>query len=79
MIVCENIPINGREYVRTYSDAGRYVIRDGISYSEAIDPVEYGRVYTEGELLPPEEQDNNTAGPEDYENALAEMGVDFSD
>ena len=32
---------------RTYSDAGMMVERDGILYSEAIDPAELNRRYTE--------------------------------
>lgn len=36
---------------RTYSDSGCYVVRDGISYSEAIDPADLGRTYTEGEPM----------------------------
>ena len=44
-----------REFTRTYSDANRYVVRDGVEYSEANDPSEFGRVYTEGELMPPED------------------------
>lgn len=32
---------------RTYSDAGLMIEREGIQYSEAIDPAELGRVYTE--------------------------------
>ena len=32
---------------RTYSDIGMMIERDGIRYSEAIDPAELGRVYTE--------------------------------
>jgi len=57
MIVQTHFDVNGRDFIRTVSDAGRYVVRDGISYSEACDPAEYGRQYTEGELIPPEEQD----------------------
>lgn len=34
---------------RTYSDAGVLIERDGVRYSEAIDPAELGRVYTETE------------------------------
>ena len=56
MIVQERFTINGREFIRTYSDAGRYVVRDGVSYGEANDPAEFSRVYTEGELMPQEEQ-----------------------
>jgi hypothetical protein len=32
---------------RTYSDAGMMIERDGVRYSEAIDPAELGRAYTE--------------------------------
>lgn len=61
MIVQENYTLNGRDFVRTYSDANRYVVRDGVAYSEANDPAEFGRVYTEGEPMPPEEFDAQTA------------------
>lgn len=47
MIVTENLTINGRAFVKTYSDKGMLVERDGVRYSEAIDPAEFGRVYTE--------------------------------
>lgn len=55
MIVQEHFDVEGRDFVRTYSDAGRYVVRDGESYAEACDPAEFGRTYTEGDLMPPEE------------------------
>lgn len=57
MIVTENFKVGERDFIRTYSDSGRYVVRDGASYSEACDPAEFGRVYTEGDIMPPEEQD----------------------
>lgn len=55
MIKQENLQINGQEFIRTYSDDSRYVIRDGVSYSEAVDPAEFNRVYTEGDVMPKEE------------------------
>ena len=55
MIVQEHFDVNGRDFIRTYSDSGRYVVRDGVEYVEACDPAEFGRQYTEGELMPPEE------------------------
>lgn len=58
MIIQERFTINGREFIRTYSDAGRYVVRDGAEYSEACDPAEFGRTYTEGDLMPPEERED---------------------
>lgn len=57
MIVQEHFDVNGRDFIRTYSDSGRYVVRDGVEYNEACDPAELGRVYTEGELIPDEERE----------------------
>lgn len=51
MIVTETVTINGGTFTRTYSDAGRFVVRDGVSYEEAIDPLNSGRAYTEGEIM----------------------------
>ena len=47
MIKTESIEIKGRAFIRTYSDKGYMVERDGIRYAEAIDPAEFGRTYTE--------------------------------
>jgi hypothetical protein len=52
-IVQETYEMNGRQFVRTWSDAGRYVV-GGVpqrQYAEANDPAELGRVYTEGEPI----------------------------
>ena len=60
---------------RTYSDAGMMIERDGVRYSEAIDPAELNRQYTETDE--PIEVDNHTEATEaDYQNALREMGVE---
>ena len=32
---------------RTYSDKGMMIERDGVQYSEAVDPAEFNRQYTE--------------------------------
>jgi hypothetical protein len=47
MIKTENLTIGGRAFVKTYSDEGFMIERDGVRYSEAIDPAEFGRVYVE--------------------------------
>ena len=57
MIITENITIRNRDFIRSYSDYNRYVGRDGVAYSEAIDPIGTGRVYTEGEIIPVEDTD----------------------
>lgn len=57
MIITEKVTIRSRDFIRTYSDESRYVVRDGVSYSEAIDPLDSGRVYTEGEVMPNDEPD----------------------
>lgn len=62
MIRQESLTIGGQEFTKTYSDDNRYVVRDGISYSEAIDPTYLGRTYTEGEEMPDEEITEEEAG-----------------
>ena len=47
MIVKENIEIGGKNFVKQYSDGGFYIERDGAKYSEAIDPADIERTYTE--------------------------------
>lgn len=51
MIKIENVEINGTKFIHTYSDAG-YTIRqkeNGAEYSDAIDPADMVRTYTETE------------------------------
>lgn len=55
MIKSETIKINSVQYKKTYSDEGYYITRNGIDYTEAIDPVETGREYEETEEKMPEE------------------------
>ena len=58
MIVQEHFDVNGRDFIRTYSDSGRLVVRDGVEYTEACDPAEFGRTYTEGDLIPADERES---------------------
>lgn len=53
MIVIEHFDVNGRDFIRTYSDSGRYVVggEPPGKQSEACDPVEFNRQYTEGNLI----------------------------
>lgn len=55
MIVQTHFDVNGRDFIRTVSDSNRYVVRDGVEYSEACDPAEFGRTYTEGDVMPVDE------------------------
>ncbi|MBQ6380786.1 MAG: hypothetical protein IJJ41_04185 [Clostridia bacterium] len=50
MIIKEQLQINGREFIKTVSDAGLQIERDGVRYSEALDPAEFGRTYTETDM-----------------------------
>lgn len=51
MIKTEQITINGNEFRKTYSDEGFMIERDGVQYSEAIDPIGFeDRVYTETDV-----------------------------
>lgn len=49
MIVIEFYKIreDGVVLNRTYSDAGMMIERDGVRYSEAVDPAEFDRKYIE--------------------------------
>lgn len=59
MIVIENIEISGKQFVKQYSDSGLYIERDGAKYSEAIDPIEIPREYTETDV-PIEDSEEQT-------------------
>lgn len=50
MIKTEQLIINGIEFTKTYSDEGFMVEREGVRYSEAIDPTKFGRVYVETDV-----------------------------
>ena len=47
MIKTETITINGVQFQKTWSDANYLIERDGAKYSEAIDPIDVKRTYTE--------------------------------
>ena len=51
-IKTETVTIGSKQFTHTWSDAGKYVQRDGIEYEEAYDPAEFNREYTEGGDLP---------------------------
>ena len=72
MIKTEHLMINGKEFVRTYSDSGVMIERDGEFYEEAYDPADSGRTYAETDI-PCEDA---VANAEDYEAALARLGVE---
>ena len=85
MIVTEHYTIKGKPFIKTYSDAGFMVERDGERYSEANDPAEFNRQYIEtDELIPLPEEDEPTEEPVDNIDELKEkakaydilMGVD---
>ena len=50
MIKTEQLTINEKQFTKTYSSSGFMVERDGVQYSEAIDPSEFGRTYTETDI-----------------------------
>lgn len=62
MLVRENMEIGGKAFVKTYSDADFYIERDGVRYSEAIDPADIPRTYTEtDEPISPAEEPDETS------------------
>lgn len=63
-IVTEQLEIDGKQFIKTYSDSG-YLIHGGSpegDYAEAIDPAELGRTYTETAI--PAEGDGDLSADE---------------
>lgn len=87
MIVTEQLIINDKQFTKTYSDQNMMIERDGVQYSEAIDPTEFGRTYTETDI--PIEPVDPTAEAEkkaetdltvsDTLEMLNDLGVDTND
>ena len=76
MIVTEQLTINDKPFTKNYSDSGYYIERDGVRYSEAIDPAELGRTYTETDVPIEAESDLTLT---DALAMLGEMGVNTDD
>ena len=76
MIVTEQLTINDKPFTKNYSDSGYYIERDGVRYSEAIDPSELGRTYTETDMPIETEADLTVT---DALAMLGEMGVNTDD
>lgn len=60
---------------RTYSDLGMMLERDGVQYSEAVDPADSGRIYIESA----EPIEGGDATEADYLAALDRLGVSADD
>lgn len=65
---------DGVKLIRTYSDRGVMIEREGIRYAEAIDPEEYGRTYVETDEPINAEWSVSEA---DYQAALRQFGVEI--
>ena len=77
MIIKTTKEINGVVYDYAYSDSGYMIERDGVLYSEAVDPIDSGRVYTETDE--PVEIGIRESTEEDYKAALKILGVETED
>lgn len=65
MIQTELIVVDDRQLRRTWSDTGFMIERDGAVYSEAVDPAEFDRVYTETDMpVEPESADEIVSASE---------------
>lgn len=61
MIKTEVVTIRDKQYQRTWSDAGMMIERNGARYSEAVDPLNSGRTYTETDEPIEQEMDYESA------------------
>ena len=74
MIIQTPKELNGVVYDYAYSDSGFMIERDGARYSEAIDPLDSGRLYTEtDELIDVGTKEESL---EDYKAARQILGVE---
>lgn len=78
MIVTETIVINEVEFSRTYSSDGFLIERDGVRYTEAVDPIGSGRTYIETDVLIPVLEEE-PAEEQDYIESLERLGVVIDD
>ena len=74
MIVQTTKEINGVIFTYTYSDSGNMIERDGVRYSEAVDPIDFGRLYMETDE--PIDVGTKEETVEDYKAALQIVGVE---
>ena len=74
MIVQTTKEINGVIFTYTYSDSGFMIEQDGVRYSEAVDPIDSGRLYTETDE--PIDVGTREETVEDYKAALQILGVE---
>ena len=74
MIIQTTKEINGIVYDYVYSDSGYMIERDGVRYSEAVDPLDSGRLYTETDE--PIYVGTREETVEDYKAALQILGVE---
>lgn len=58
MIKTEIVTINGTDYEHVWSDEYRQICRDGQVWDEVYNPLNTGRVYTEGEIIIESERDS---------------------
>ena len=74
MIIQTTKEIDGVVYDYAYSDSGYMIERDGVRYSEAVDPIDSGRIYTETDE--PVDVGTKEKTVEDYKAALQILGVE---
>lgn len=74
MIIQTTKEINGVMYDYTYSDSGYMIERGGVRYSEAVDPLDSGKVYTETDE--PIDVGTKKETVEDYKAVLQVLGVE---
>ena len=74
MIIQTTKEIDSVVYDYAYSDSGYMIERDGVRYSEAVDPLDSGRLYTETDE--PIYVVTREESVEDYKAALQILGVE---
>ncbi len=61
MLVQQRVKVGGKTFIKTYSDEGLMIERQGALYSEALDPEENRRVYFQTRIPVKGEKNENHA------------------
>ena len=77
MIIQTTKQINGVVYDYAYSDSDYMIERDSVRYSEAVDPIDSGRLYTETDE--PIDVGTREETMEDNKAALQILGVEMEE
>ena len=77
MIISETVKIDDKNYTKTSSDSGYYIVSNGVRYVQAIDTQGSGREYTETNELIETEPETTEAKLERVSAKVEKISADL--